>query len=68
MDGRPLTLREVAQRHGQSVGLPQCVGTPEQVADRLEAHWKRVGGDRLHALVDRRTGGDSNSAMGVSSL
>ena len=45
MDGRPLTVREVAQHHGQSVGLPQIVGTPEQVADQLEAYWKRVGGD-----------------------
>jgi alkanesulfonate monooxygenase SsuD/methylene tetrahydromethanopterin reductase-like flavin-dependent oxidoreductase (luciferase family) len=45
MDGRPLTVREVAQHHGESVGLPQIVGTPEQVADQLEAYWKRVGGD-----------------------
>jgi alkanesulfonate monooxygenase SsuD/methylene tetrahydromethanopterin reductase-like flavin-dependent oxidoreductase (luciferase family) len=45
MDGRPLTVREVAQHHGESVGLPQIVGTPEQVADQLETYWKRVGGD-----------------------
>jgi len=44
-DGRPLTVREVAQRHGQSVGLPQIVGTPEQVADQLEAYMATVGGD-----------------------
>jgi FMN-dependent oxidoreductase (nitrilotriacetate monooxygenase family) len=44
-DGRPLTVREVAQRHGQSVGLPQIVGTPAQVADQLEAYLGRVGGD-----------------------
>jgi FMN-dependent oxidoreductase (nitrilotriacetate monooxygenase family) len=45
MSGRPLTVREVAERHGQSVGLPQIVGTPEQVADQLEAYLARVGGD-----------------------
>ena len=45
LDGRLLTLEEVARRHGQSVGLPQIVGTPEQVADQLEAFWRRVGGD-----------------------
>jgi len=45
LDGRPLTVREVAERHGQSVGLPQIVGTPEQVADQLEAYMTRVGGD-----------------------
>jgi FMN-dependent oxidoreductase (nitrilotriacetate monooxygenase family) len=45
LDGRLLTLAEVARRHGQSVGLPQIVGTPEQVADQLEAYLARVGGD-----------------------
>jgi FMN-dependent oxidoreductase (nitrilotriacetate monooxygenase family) len=45
LDGTPLTVREVAQRHGQSVGLPQIVGTPEQIADHLEDYFTRVGGD-----------------------
>jgi FMN-dependent oxidoreductase (nitrilotriacetate monooxygenase family) len=45
LTGRPLTVREVAQRHGQSVGLPQIVGTPADVADQLETYWRRVGGD-----------------------
>jgi FMN-dependent oxidoreductase (nitrilotriacetate monooxygenase family) len=44
-DGRLLTLREVAQNHGQSVGLPQIVGTPSDVADQLEAYVDHVGGD-----------------------
>jgi len=43
--GKKLTLREVAQMHGQSVSLPQIVGTPEQVADQLEAYCERAGGD-----------------------
>lgn len=43
--GRQLTLREMAQRHGQSVGFPQMVGTPEQVADQLEAYYQQAGGD-----------------------
>ena len=43
--GKPLTLREMAQMHGQSVGFPQIVGTPEQVADQLEAYYQQAGGD-----------------------
>jgi alkanesulfonate monooxygenase SsuD/methylene tetrahydromethanopterin reductase-like flavin-dependent oxidoreductase (luciferase family) len=35
----------VAQNHGQSVGLPQMVGTPGDVADQLEAYFDFVGGD-----------------------
>ncbi|HUA53785.1 MAG TPA: LLM class flavin-dependent oxidoreductase [Candidatus Sulfotelmatobacter sp.] len=45
LDGRLLTLREVAQNHGQSVGLPQMVGTPAEVADQLVAFFDHVGGD-----------------------
>ena len=45
MTGDLLTLRQVAQNHGQSVGLPQMVGTPSDVADQLEAYFDFVGGD-----------------------
>ena len=44
-DGRPLTVAEVAQRHGQGVGVPQFVGTPETVTDRLLEFIDDVGGD-----------------------
>lgn len=44
-DGSSLSLAEVARRHGQSVGLPQFVGTPRSVADQLEAFFDAVGGD-----------------------
>ncbi len=44
-DGTPMTIREVARRHGESVTLPQFVGTPEQVADRMCAFQDAVGGD-----------------------
>jgi len=44
-DGRAMTLAEVALRHGQSVGLPQFVGTPTSVADQMEAFIDEVGGD-----------------------
>ena len=44
-NGESLTVNEVAQRHGQSVGLPQFVGTPASVADQLEAFFDQVGGD-----------------------
>ena len=43
--GKALTLREMALRHGQSVGFPQIVGTPEQVADQLEEYFESAGGD-----------------------
>ena len=44
-DGSSMTLREVAARHGQSVGLPQFVGTKTSVADQMEAFVDFVGGD-----------------------
>ena len=44
-DATPMTLREVGQRHGQSVGLPQFVGTPCSIADQMEAFIDAVGGD-----------------------
>jgi len=44
-DGASMTLREVAARHGQSVGLPQFVGTATSVADQMEAFIDFVGGD-----------------------
>ncbi|MDR2857705.1 MAG: NtaA/DmoA family FMN-dependent monooxygenase [Novosphingobium sp.] len=43
VDDRPLTLREVAIRWGLSVGMPQIVGSPEQVADRIETIWRETG-------------------------
>ena len=44
-DGTPMTVAEVAMRHGQSVGLPQFVGTAKSVTDQLEAFIDTVGGD-----------------------
>lgn len=44
-DGTPMTVAEVAARHGQSVGLPQFVGTPNCIADQMEAFLREVGGD-----------------------
>lgn len=41
--GRPVTLRDVAMHWGKSVGVPQLVGTPEQVADQLETFWRESG-------------------------
>jgi FMN-dependent oxidoreductase (nitrilotriacetate monooxygenase family) len=42
-EGRRFTLREAAIRWGLAVGMPQLVGTPEQVADQLEAIWRETG-------------------------
>jgi long-chain alkane monooxygenase len=44
-DGSSMTLAEVARRHGRSVGLPQFVGTPNSIADQMEAFIDTVGGD-----------------------
>ena len=44
-DGTPMTVAEVAARHGQSVSLPQFAGTPAGVADQMEAFMEEVGGD-----------------------
>lgn len=40
-----MTRQEIAQRHGQSVGFAQIVGTAEQVADQFEAYEQQAGGD-----------------------
>ena len=43
--GESMTVAEVASRHGQSVGLPQFVGTPSMIVDQIEAFIDTVGGD-----------------------
>jgi alkanesulfonate monooxygenase SsuD/methylene tetrahydromethanopterin reductase-like flavin-dependent oxidoreductase (luciferase family) len=45
LTGELLTLEQVARNHGQSVGLPQMVGTASEIADQLEAYFDHVGGD-----------------------
>ncbi|MBR0857737.1 NtaA/DmoA family FMN-dependent monooxygenase [Bradyrhizobium liaoningense] len=42
-ENRRFTLREAAVRWGLAVGMPQLVGTPEQVADQLERIWRETG-------------------------
>jgi FMN-dependent oxidoreductase (nitrilotriacetate monooxygenase family) len=42
-ENKRFTLREAAMRWGLAVGIPQIVGTPEQVADQLEAIWRETG-------------------------
>ena len=39
----PATLRQAAHRWDLSVAIPQVIGTPEQVADRLETIWRDTG-------------------------
>ena len=43
--GEPMTVAEVARRHGESVGLPQFVGTASSIADQMEAYVATAGGD-----------------------
>jgi FMN-dependent oxidoreductase (nitrilotriacetate monooxygenase family) len=40
---RPFTVRELAIKWGVSIGKPQFVGTPEQVADMMENTWRETG-------------------------
>lgn len=40
---KPLTLRDVAIKWGLAVGMPQLVGSPEQVADQIETIWRETG-------------------------
>ena len=42
-DGKAITLREAASRWALSVAIPQIIGTPEQVADRIEYVWRETG-------------------------
>lgn len=42
-DGKTLTLREAASKWALSVGIPQIIGTPEQVADKIESIWRETG-------------------------
>jgi len=42
-DGKAVTLREAASRWALSVAIPQLIGTPEQVADRIEQIWRETG-------------------------
>ncbi|RBI73467.1 nitrilotriacetate monooxygenase [Roseovarius sp. TE539] len=41
--GRKITVREAAIQMGLSGGLPQVVGSPEQVADQIEHYWRESG-------------------------
>ena len=45
IDGAPMTVSEPAARHGQSVSLPQFVGTPQGIADQMETFINVAGGD-----------------------
>ena len=44
MPGKPITLREAVDRYGAGVAMPHIVGTPDQVADRLEQLLTEGGG------------------------
>ena len=43
--GARMTVREAALRWGASIGMPQVVGSPVQVADQLQAMLEEGGGD-----------------------
>jgi alkanesulfonate monooxygenase SsuD/methylene tetrahydromethanopterin reductase-like flavin-dependent oxidoreductase (luciferase family) len=43
MDGDGFSLREAALHYSLAMGMPQLVGTPEQVADQMEHIWRETG-------------------------
>jgi FMN-dependent oxidoreductase (nitrilotriacetate monooxygenase family) len=43
MDGDGFTLREAALHYSLAMGMPQLVGTPEQVAGQMEHIWRETG-------------------------
>jgi FMN-dependent oxidoreductase (nitrilotriacetate monooxygenase family) len=43
MDGDGFTLREAALHYAMGMGIPQLIGTPEQVADQMETIWRETG-------------------------
>lgn len=42
-EGKTMTLREAAKNWSLSVGIMPVVGTPEQVADKIESIWRETG-------------------------
>jgi long-chain alkane monooxygenase len=43
MEGDGFTLREAALHYSLAMGMPQLVGSPEQVADQMETIWRETG-------------------------
>jgi FMN-dependent oxidoreductase (nitrilotriacetate monooxygenase family) len=43
MEGDGFTLREAALHYALGMGMPQLVGTAEQVADQMETIWRETG-------------------------
>ena len=52
-----MTIRDGARAYGQSVLMPQLVGTPQQVADEMISMWERSGGDGYMVTCPVRPGG-----------
>lgn len=52
-----MTIREGARAYGQSVLMPQLVGTPQQVADELISLWEESDGDGFLITCPVRPGG-----------
>ncbi|GAY09618.1 coenzyme F420-dependent N5,N10-methylene tetrahydromethanopterin reductase and related flavin-dependent oxidoreductases [Pseudonocardia sp. N23] len=52
-----MTIREGARAYGQSVLMPQLVGTPQQVADELISLWEESDGDGFLVTCPVRPGG-----------
>ena len=52
-----MTIREGARAYGQSVLMPQLVGTPQQVADEMISLWEESEGDGFLVTCPVRPGG-----------
>lgn len=43
MEGESFSLREAALHYALAMGMPQLIGSPEQVADQMEHIWRETG-------------------------
>jgi hypothetical protein len=50
-DGKPVTVREAAERYGMAMGAPTAVGTPADVADEMEHYLDEGGCDGFMLLA-----------------
>ena len=60
-----LTMREVGKIYGATIGCPQIVGTPEQVADQMEAILDETGGHGFNITPSTMPGSLTEFVDGV---
>ena len=58
-------MREIGKIYGATIGCPQIVGTPEQVADQMEAIIDETGGDGFNITPSTMPGSLTEFVDGV---